>query len=326
METKDKNILLVVAAALLIGGYLIYVNYVKQSSVSNNTVSKNTSNLTNSTSTNTQSTITTTTTSPTSSVDNFYSPKPPCVQVTYTAIPNNSRVIAYLDCNGNPMITTLYNGSVTLSLQQGSDLYYDVPYDFTTKLSVYPVPQFVGMKLPSTISIPSDMACCCVQGGTYTIDCLKVAAKHNQKINDVLNQRWFKEQQSMGFTTNYITQPSNINNSVNIVAQIIDGINNGSVFTTQNDISLLAGSKNFQFVISAAEAGLIPQDLMGNLGTLQNQSNTISQYEVNLLNQAVQQANPDNTLSQSDQIAVCMQNAVTSLQQQYCQDNTNWDH
>ena len=61
---------------------------------------------------------------------------------------------------------------------------------------------------------------------------------------------------------------------------------------------------------------------MGNLVTLQQSSNTISQSQIDYLNQAMQDAqnNTSNSLSNADLVNICMQNATTSLEVDYCKN------
>jgi len=311
MEKKD-NIGLILLATLLIGGYLIYANYVKK-----NTISTSTTNPT------TPPVATVPVKTP-SSINNFYKAIPPCIQVTYTTIPNNSRVIVYIDCNGNPRKTTLLDGSINLSIQEGSSLYYDVPYDFTTKLKIYPEYP-VTTKADPSIILPQELHDKgFYEGMVVTSDFFAALVAYNAKQEDVINQRQIKAQENVG-GYNYITQGVTYDNGTSITAQIEQGIRDGSVFTPNGDKALLGGTKNFQFIISAVDAGLVSVDLMGNLQSLGIESHGISQVEVNNLNQAMQDAqnNSNNSLSNADLYNVCMQNATTSLQQDYCKNTVS---
>jgi hypothetical protein len=246
---------------------------------------------------------------------------PVCVKNTYTAKPNYSKVIVYIDCDGNPQKTTLLDGSLTLNIRQDSDLSYDVPFQLDTKVKLYPEYP-VTTKADPSIVLPQELHNKgFYEGAIVTPAFYQALVAYNDSQSDVLNQQYIKAAEKEG-GYNYITESVTANNATNIVAQILEGIENGSVFTPQGDIALLSGTKDFQFIVNAAEAGLVNQDLMSNLQSLGVQATTISQSEVNDLNQAMQDAQDqsNNTLSNADIYNVCMQNATTSLQQEYCKN------
>ena len=254
-------------------------------------------------------------------INNLFKPPPACIQKTFTAIPNNSRVIVYVDCDGNPRKTTLFDGSVTLSLRENSELYYDVPYDFTKSIKIYPTGS-VTLKYDPSIILPKELHDQgFYEGQVVTSDFYKAIVAYNEKQVDILNQRQLKAMKDVG-GYNYITEGLNVDSGTSIVAQIEQGIQNGSVFTPKGDIALLSGTKDFQFVISAVDAGLVSNDLMGNLQSLGLQSNTITQTDVNNLNKAMDDAqnNANTSLSNADLYQICMANANTSLQQDYCKN------
>jgi len=93
-----KEYVYVGLAALLIGGYLFYVNYIKNGS------NNNTSNLNNAT------------------------PNTPCITVTYSAPVYNNAIVTYKDCNGNSQTENITTGnSITIQCLQGSDSIKYIP-------------------------------------------------------------------------------------------------------------------------------------------------------------------------------------------------------
>jgi len=104
---KKNNILLAGLAALLIGGYLVYVNYIKGATNTNPSTPSNTNNISKS--------------------------NAACVQVTYNAPVYNNAIVTYTDCSGNPQTQNISTGqSATISCLQGSDSVKYIPISAST--------------------------------------------------------------------------------------------------------------------------------------------------------------------------------------------------
>jgi len=231
---KKQNTIIAILAAVLIGGYLVYVNYFKNASTTN-----------------------------TPNIDTINTTNAECVQVTYTSPVYNNAVVTYKDCSGSTQSQEIASGqSATISCLQGSDSvkYIPISASLISSTSIYSAGQIVNNQVvvantvQTIYTAPSDAsllisytdiygqpATAVISAGNYSyIDC--VLGSDTAKVLPLVLKSFSTQPNTLSLVTYY--DQNNILQGFYLVDPSIDTTKNpsGTVFKSPRVVRLIQGT------------------------------------------------------------------------------------